>query len=50
MDNDKIYVIKKRISSLEWDLANVHNEQIKALRTKQLEELRAELKTLKQIK
>ena len=43
-NSEKIYDLKKKISFLEWDIPNIRNDELKALKKKTLQEYKNELK------
>lgn len=45
-DNDKIYELKKIISTLEWDIDHIQNNKLKVLKEEKLKYFRRELRLL----
>ncbi|MBD3203643.1 hypothetical protein GF327_05070 [Candidatus Woesearchaeota archaeon] len=47
MSNQRIHKLKKLISTIEWDLANIKNQKVRDFKMQRLEKLRNELMSLK---
>ena len=46
--SEKIYEIKKKISSLEWDLPNIKDEELRESKKKALQQYKEELKKIEE--